>query len=220
MQFAKNKTISAAALVAALTLGGGSAANAGVAGCSAPGGKQEAGVVIGAVLGGLFGNAIGGRDADAETIGGAAIGAAVGSAIGCKIQKTPVAYHSTRQVREHHGVSPVVTPVRHARIRYRLAPRVQPARYCLINRPFVAEHKVKLRAAPTKRSRRVGRLWSGERFQALGQVRGTDWILVGKRGVGIGYVLDDRVRSLGSRYAYGFDDPRYKDDRRSVDQTG
>jgi hypothetical protein len=57
----------AAAVAGALALGGASSASAGVTGCSAPGGKQEAGAVIGALLGGVIGNKVGGRHATGET---------------------------------------------------------------------------------------------------------------------------------------------------------
>jgi uncharacterized protein YgiM (DUF1202 family) len=61
---------------------------------------------------------------------------------------------------------------------------------------------VNLRSAPSLHSARVGRLRAGERFEALAHVRGTDWILVGQGGVGVGYVRGDFVRPEGRRYAH------------------
>ena len=184
----KTKTIgggvAAAVLASALALGGASSASAGVTGCSAPGGKQEAGAVIGAVLGGVIGNQVGGRHATGETVAGAAVGAAAGSAIGCEAQKSRARNTGT-----------------YTRNGYRLQDNVSAASYDRINDTFVADGGVNLRAAPTTNSARVGRLQAGERFQALAQVRGSDWILVGQNGVGVGYVRGDFVRPAGHGYA-------------------
>lgn len=177
----------AAALAGVLALGGATSANAGVTSCSATGGKQEAGAVIGALVGGVIGNKVGGRHATGETVAGAALGAAAGSAIGCEAQKDRAAKAYGASTYKQGG--------------YRLNSNVHPANYAKIGDAFVALSGVNLRAAPTTNSDRVGRLVAGERFQALAQVRGTDWILVGRNGVGVGYVRDDFVRPVGARYA-------------------
>lgn len=191
MRTTMTKTIGAGATAAifagALALGA-PAANAGVVGCSATGGKQEAGAVIGGLVGGLVGNKVGGRHNTGETIAGAAVGAAAGSAIGCEAQKD-------RARREGYGSSTYM------RSGYRLSSNIAPASYSRIGDTFVAGSGVNLRAAPTSSSARVGRLRAGERFQAMARVRGTDWILVGQGGVGVGYVRSDFVRPIGSRYA-------------------
>ncbi|MGA0604839.1 SH3 domain-containing protein [Phenylobacterium sp. VNQ135] len=174
-------------LAGALALGGASSANAGVTGCTAPGGKQEVGAVIGALAGGLIGNKVGGRQPGLETVVGAGVGAAAGSAIGCELQKD----------RAQNGGT-------YMRNGYRLSSDVAPASYSRIGRTFVVTDSVNLRAAPTTNSSRVGRLRAGERFEALAHVRGSDWILVGQGGVGVGYVRDDFVRPEGRRYAYGY----------------
>jgi hypothetical protein len=179
--------LTAAALAVALALGGATTATAGVVGCSAPGGKQEGGAVIGALVGGFIGNQVGGRHATGETIAGAAAGAAAGSAIGCEAQKDRAANQGATTYKKNG---------------YRLYSNVQPASYSKIGQTFAAESGVNLRAAPTTNSARVGRLQAGERFQALAAVRGTDWILVGHNGVGVGYVRGDFVRPIdGPRYA-------------------
>jgi hypothetical protein len=187
MRTLKTKSIggalTAAALAAGLALGAATTAQAGVTGCSAPGGKQEAGAVIGALLGGFVGNQVGGRHATGETVAGAALGAAAGSAIGCEAQKDRVA--------KAYGAST------YKRDGYRLYSNVSPASYRRIGDVFVAESGVNLRAAPTTNSARVGRLQAGERFQALAGVRGADWILVGQNGIGVGYVRADFVRPAG-----------------------
>jgi outer membrane lipoprotein SlyB len=192
MRTSKTKTLNGgltvALLAGALALGGGSAANAGVTSCSASGGKQEVGAVIGAVAGGLLGHAVGGRHATGETVVGAAAGAAAGSAIGCEAQKSSAARAGYAPTYRHDG--------------YRLQSNLQPARYERIDGPFVAVTGVTMRAAPSTNSVRVGRLPAGARFQALAHVRGTDWILVGQGGIGVGYVRGDLVRPAGAyRYA-------------------
>lgn len=185
----KKTAIAATALACVLALGGASSAYAGVTGCSASGRTQEGGAVVGAVLGGLIGNSVGGRHATGETVAGAALGAAAGSAIGCEAQKG-------KQARNDGDRSDTYT-----RNGYRISSDVQSARYNRIARPFVADRSVNLRAAPTTNSARIGQLRSGERFQAMAEVRGTDWILVGQDGTGIGYVRRDFVSPLGNRYA-------------------
>lgn len=176
--------VAAAILAGALVLGGATSASAGVTGCSAPGGKQEVGAVIGAVLGGVIGNQVGGRHATGETVAGAAVGAAAGSAIGCEAQKDRA---KTSGVYTHKG--------------YRLDRSITPASYSRVGDTFVARSGVNLRAAPSTNSARVGRLQAGERFQAMAQVRGTNWFLVGQDGVGVGYVRGDFVRPAGRRHA-------------------
>jgi uncharacterized protein YgiM (DUF1202 family) len=156
-----------------------------VVGCAAPGGKQEAGAIIGALVGGIIGNQVGGRNASGETVVGAVAGAAAGSAIGCEMQKDRPRARSA--VYSHDG--------------QRLRGDVLAADYVRIGDTFVAETRVNVRAAPTADSARIDRLRAGERFQALARVRGTDWILVGRNGVGVGYVRDDYVRPAGRRYA-------------------
>jgi hypothetical protein len=190
MRTSMTKTIGAGAtaaiLAGAVALGGASAANAGVTGCSAPGGKQEAGAVIGALVGGLIGNKVGGRHATAETLVGAGAGAAAGSAIGCEAQKSSARSYG---------------PETYTRNGYRLNSDVQAASYVRIGDTFVARKAVTIRSAPDTGAARVGRLGAGERFQALARVRGSEWILVGRNGVGVGYVRDDLVRPAGQRYA-------------------
>lgn len=190
MRTLKTKTtggaLVAAALAGAMALGGATSASAGVTGCSAPGGKQEVGAVLGALVGGVIGNQVGGRHATGETVAGAAVGAAAGSAIGCEAQKDRAKSQGASTYKQNG---------------YRLYSNVHPASYSKIGDTFVARSGVNLRAAPTTNSGRVGRLSAGQRFQALASVRGTDWILVGQNGIGVGYVRGDFVRPVGHRYA-------------------
>jgi hypothetical protein len=186
-----NPAIGAAAvlLAGAIAFGASGAQAQGIGGvtnCSAPGGKQEAGALMGAVVGGLIGNKVGGRHATGETVVGAAAGAAAGSAIGCQMQKS----------RANSGHSRTYTEGG-----YRLSSQIAPAKFSKIGDTFVSRRSVNLRAAPSTGSSRVGALRPGERFQALARVRGTEWILVGQGGVGVGYVHGGYVEPAGRRYA-------------------
>lgn len=187
----------AAALIAStLALGAATSAQAqgigGVTSCAAPGGKQEAGAVIGALLGGVIGNKVGGSSPGLETVVGAAAGAAAGSAIGCKMQ------HSRQEQAYGYGQAPST----YTRNGYRLSSQIAPARYQRLGDTYVATRSVVVRQAPTTGSARVGGLRAGERFQAMAQVRGSDWVLVGQNGVGVGYVHRAYAQPVNTRYAY------------------
>ncbi len=188
MRINRTSTVGAATAAAIFALAAASSGHAGVTGCSASGGKQEGGAVIGAVVGGLLGHAVGGRHATGETVVGAAAGAAAGSAIGCEAQKD-------RAEKRGYGATT------YSKGGYKLSSQVRPASYERIGQTFVAESTVNLRASPSANSARVGRLQAGQRFQAMAQVRNSDWILVGRNGIGIGYVRGDFVQPVDTGYA-------------------
>src|SRR5436190_12545072 len=185
MHTSMKTTFAAAALMAgAMTLA--APASAGVTGCSAPGGKQEVGAVLGAVAGGLIGSKVGGHHDTAETLIGAGAGAAAGSAVGCEMQKNRTQAQASGGTYTRNG--------------YRLSSDIQPASYNRMGETFVAASTVNMRSAPSANSGRVGSLRRGERFQAMASVRGSEWILVGQNGVGVGYVRADLVHPA-DRYA-------------------
>lgn len=167
------------------------AANAapnGVTNCAASGQKQEKGAVIGAVIGGLLGSQVSKNERAAGAAVGAGLGAAVGSYAGCNAQTKEAYATGTYQA---NGRT--------------LAGYVQPARFERAGGQFAATTRVNLRAAPTTRARAVGMLQPGERFQALATTNGGRWILVGRNGVGIGYVARAYVMPSGyQRTAYGY----------------
>lgn len=186
----------AAALIAStLALGAATSAQAqgisGVTSCAAPGGKQEAGALIGALLGGVIGNKVGGKSPGLETVVGAAAGAAAGSAIGCQMQ------HKSHQDDYGYGYAPST----YTKNGYRLSSQIAPASYRRMDDSFVASRTVNLRAAPSTGSAKVGSLRAGQRFQAMAQVRGSDWILVSQDGVGVGYVHRAYAEPANYRYA-------------------
>lgn len=185
-------TTAALALSVAAALGAAPvAANAapnGVTGCAASGQKQEKGALIGAVLGGLLGSQVSKNERAAGAVVGAGLGAAVGSYAGCNSQVKEAYAAGTYQVGGRT-----------------LAGYVQPARFEHAGGRYAATTRLNLRAAPTTRARAVGMLQPGERFQALATTNGGRWVLVGRNGVGVGYVARAYVMPSGyQRAAYGY----------------
>lgn len=168
----------------------------GVTGCAAPGGKQAGGAVVGALLGGLLGNSVSGHNRTTGTVLGAAAGAAAGSAVGCQMQ-----HNSADNAYAYGGDRQATTYTRGG---YRLSSDIAPANYRRMGETYVATRTVNLRAAPTTGSGRVGSLRAGERFQAMANVAGTDWILVGQGGVGVGYVHGAYAEPQDYRYATAY----------------
>jgi uncharacterized protein YgiM (DUF1202 family) len=181
--------LSASGVANAQSYGGGMQP---VIGCDAPGSKQTGGAVIGALLGAVAGSNLAKNDRGTGTAIGAVAGAAAGSAIGCKMQRTD-------QTRSAYGYGGGYAPsnatyVSHG---YRLSSGLAPASFARDGGTFVARNNLNLRSAPTTGSARVGQLRAGERFQALARVRGSDWILVGQGGIGVGYVHGAYVQPEG-----------------------
>ncbi len=207
--FKTSKTIrgaAAAALASALAIGAVSSASAQtfgapgglapVVGCDAPGDKQVGGALIGALLGAAAGSNLAKNDRGTGTAIGALAGAATGSYVGCRMQRSDLQ-------RQAWGEQP--QPATYTHGGYRLDSSVAPARLAPDGGGFVAASRVNLRGAPSVNSARVGALRAGARFQALARVRGSDWILVGRNGVGVGYVNEAFVEPAGHRYAsYGY----------------
>ena len=201
MQRAKIQKTAGAALAAVMTTAAlaGVAAPAqaqslvpGVTSCGASGVKQERGALLGAIAGGLLGNSVSGHNRTTGTLLGAAVGGAAGSAVGCQMQhddQQRVAYSEGYGYRTYRQGG------------YELYSGVAPASYQRIGQTLVATNTVNLRTAPTQGASRVGQLHRGQRFEALAQVRGTDWILVGRGGVGVGYVHGAYAQADGYRYA-------------------
>jgi len=168
--------------------------------CDAPGGKQAGGALIGALLGAAAGSNLAKNDRGTGTAIGAVAGAATGSYVGCKMQRDAQA-----QGAYGYGYQqPYAQPATYVQGGYRLNRGLAPARFVRDGGGFVATSTLNLRAAPTTGSARVGSLRAGESFQALARVSGTEWILVGRGGVGVGYVHGAYVQPAGYQYAnYG-----------------
>lgn len=79
-------TAIAALTVAAAPMPAAAQRSNSVTSCDAPGGRQEAGAVIGALVGGAIGNRVARNERGIGTVVGAGAGAAAGSYIGCRQQ--------------------------------------------------------------------------------------------------------------------------------------
>jgi hypothetical protein len=167
-----------------------------VVSCDAPGGKQAGGALIGALLGAAAGSNLAKHDRGTGTAIGAVVGAATGSYVGCKMQRDD-------QAQAAYGYGPAYSaPATYSHAGLRLSGQISPASYVREGGLFAADTRLNLRGAPTTAARKVGQLQAGERFQAMARVRGTDWILVGQNGVGVGYVHGAYVRPVsGYQYA-------------------
>lgn len=85
-----NTSLATAAALAALVSAAPMAASAqsnGITSCDAPGGRQQAGALIGGALGALAGSRLSRNERTLGALGGAAAGAAAGSYIGCNQQR-------------------------------------------------------------------------------------------------------------------------------------
>ena len=86
-----NTTIATAAALAALLTAAPMTASAqsnGITSCDAPGGRQQAGALIGGVVGALAGSQISRNERGLGALAGGAAGAAAGSYVGCNQQRT------------------------------------------------------------------------------------------------------------------------------------
>jgi surface antigen len=181
----------------------------GIFGCSAEGGKQGTGAIIGGVAGALLGNVIAGRGS--RTLGtllGGAAGAAAGSAIGCKLQKNDRdkaerAAQAALDSGENQSWSNDETgasghvEVTDASIAapgpalagLKFADGVEPAgNFTKVADSFTTRAAVNLRAGPTTTAAVRGTLPAGMRVWVPAQVTSQPWMLVAERGVALGYV--------------------------------
>lgn len=207
------RSAAVATMAAALSVGAVSGASAQtnlspVVGCDAPGNKQVGGALIGALLGAAAGSNLAKNDRGTGTAIGAAVGAATGSYVGCRMQRSDQgqnAYGYGQTYQPAYQQPAYQQPATYGHSGYRLSGDISPARYVRDGGTFAASSNLNLRGAPSTSGRKVGALRAGERFQALARVRGTDWILVGQNGVGVGYVSGRYAQSVGDQYAaYGY----------------
>ncbi|MFN3522629.1 MAG: SH3 domain-containing protein [Phenylobacterium sp.] len=191
--------VGAVSTASAQTYGRGPTGLEPVVGCDAPGNKQVGGALIGALLGAAAGSNLAKNDRGTGTAIGAVAGAAAGSYVGCRMQRADT------QRGAYYGGGYQAAPATYTHGGVTLDSAIAPASFHRDGGTFVATTSVNLRGAPTTNSARVGALRPGERFQGLARVRGTEWILVGQNGVGVGYVHDAYVRPAGYQYAnYGY----------------
>ncbi len=198
---------------------GGGGLLGGVFGCSADGGSQGLGAVIGGAAGAFLGNRIAGSGS--RTLGtllGGALGAAAGSAVGCKLQKNDrdKAEEAARRAMETGqsqswsnaetgaaGRIDVVDSASAAALaNLRFAQGVEPAgNYTRIADSYTARSAVNIRAAPSTSSAVRGTLPVGQRVWVPAQVSGQPWMLVSENGVAQGYISAPLLTRAGSALA-------------------
>lgn len=183
--------------------------------------KENLGTLVGAAAGVLVGSQVGsGSGRTAAMIAGALAGGYLGKTIGANLderdrqalaQQTQQALQhaqdgqSSQWVSSHSGASATITPVKSETVQRQVAvkrtPKVQPvANMTLINQPYEAIKSANVRNAPTTDSAKVASLPTGTTFTAIGRTN-NDWIMVGRRGVTVGYVYAPLVRQAQAKPA-------------------
>jgi len=185
--------------------------------CEQSGGKQEAGAAMGALIGGLLGSQVSKNERALGAVAGAALGAAAGSYVGCRMQSTDQAraQEALRLALDQGatqswsnpqtgaaGRIDVISnsygpPLLGSSLRFNSGVQTLASYDAMGGQEYYAPGNVNLRSGPSTRTAVVGRLSSGERFDALGSVDGGSWILVGRNGYAAGYVAASVVRPSG-----------------------
>lgn len=185
-------------------------ASVALAGCSNLGiEKSTQGAILGGVAGVLVGSQIGGGSGRiVASLIGAGVGAYLGNKIGEGLDErdrqslalrtqavldSPVvsAGAQTQWKSEHSGASATIVQgqaYEQAKIvEVKRTAKVQPVpNLKLIQAPYVTLKSSNVRAAPSNQADKVGGLQPGTEFQAVGSTG--DWILVGRKGVTVGYI--------------------------------
>ncbi|KPC28466.1 putative lipoprotein [Pseudomonas syringae pv. cilantro] len=187
-----------------------------VTGCAQMGiSKEQAGTVIGGIAGLAVGATMGkgnGKIAAALVVAG--VGGYIGNRIGQRLDDqdkqalalrtqevlnqpaTPVAQPTTLWRSDHSNASARITPgpayTATRTIDVKRTPHIQAVPSMkLINQPYVTRSGLNVRSAPDMSAGKVGSLPGNTQFTAVGSTG--DWILVGRKGVTVGYVHKDYV---------------------------
>ncbi|MFL1547153.1 SH3 domain-containing protein [Pseudomonas sp. O39] len=176
--------------------------------------KQQAGTAVGVVAGAVIGQFIGkGNGRIVATLVGGALGGYIGNKIGAKLdeqdqqalaQRTQDALNASPSgsslpvfwTSAHSGASAEIVQGKEftqtKTVEVKRAPKIVAVPSMkLINEQYVTKSSSNVRAAPEKGSDKVGGLKPGTEFTAVGSTG--DWILVGRKGVTVGYVHKDLV---------------------------
>lgn len=176
--------------------------------------KQQAGTAVGVVAGAVIGQFIGkGSGRIVATLVGGALGGYIGSKIGAKLdeqdqqalaQRTQDALNASPSgsslpvswTSAHSGASAEIVQgqefTQTKTVEVKRAPKIVAVPSMkLINEQYVTKSSSNVRAAPEKGADKVGGLKPGTEFTAVGSTG--DWILVGRKGVTVGYVHKDLV---------------------------
>jgi len=180
--------------------------------------NENIGTAVGAVAGGLLGSQIGkGSGRTAAIVAGVAAGGLLGRMVGARLDERDrqTLAQQTQQVldhgqdgqpivweSDHSGASASITPsatqLENRPVEIAHTPKVQPVRnMTLLNEQYVTVKSANVRNAPDLSAEKIGGLPAGTLFTAVGRTD-NDWILVGRRGVSIGYVYAPLVQSAAA----------------------
>ena len=134
----------------------------GIIGCDAPGGRQQAGAVIGGLLGAALGTQISRNERELGAVGGGVLGAAAGSYIGCRQQRARLDNYNAGY---NNGQAETAAQAN----------------------AYVATSNLRIRSGPSTGYGQVGSLSAGQSFQVAGSQG--EWLqLAGGGYVHSGYV--------------------------------
>jgi uncharacterized protein YcfJ len=178
--------------------------------------QENVGTVIGAAAGILVGSQVGsGSGRTAAMIAGALAGGALGKSIGSKLDQrdrealaaqtqrvldnsqdgqvtTWSSTHSDAQAK----IVPVGTEKQERQVSIKRTPKVQAVpNIALLNKPYQAVKSANIRSAPDQSADKVGGLATGTSFTAIGRTD-NNWIMVGRKGVSVGYVYAPLVEPM------------------------
>lgn len=176
--------------------------------------QENIATAIGAVAGVALGSQIGGGSGrTAAMLIGALAGGALGKAIGSHLDERDrqslalqtqkmLEQDSTQPVQwtsEHSGaqatITPIATTTQTKSVSVKRTAQVQSVpNMTLLNQTYYAHKSANVRNAPATSGSRVGSLLPGSSFTAMGRTD-NDWIMVGRKGVTVGYVYAPLVSS-------------------------
>ena len=183
--------------------------------------QENIGTVAGAAAGILLGSQVGsGSGRTAAMLVGALAGGMLGKTIGAKLddRDRQALAAQTQQVLEsgkdgqvttwtsaHSGATAQITPVstktESRQVAVKRTAQVQAVpNMKLLNSPYRAIKSANVRNAPDQGAEKVGGLAAGSTFTAIGRTD-NDWIMVGRRGVSVGYVYAPLVELATARTA-------------------
>ena len=183
--------------------------------------QENIGAVAGAAAGILIGSQVGsGSGRTAAMLVGALAGGMLGKTIGAKLddRDRQALAAQTQQVLEsgkdgqvtnwtsaHSGATAQITPVstktESRQVAVKRTAQVQAVpNMKLLNSPYRAVKSANVRNAPDQSAEKVGGLAAGSTFTAIGRTD-NNWIMVGRRGVSVGYVYAPLVELASERQA-------------------